>query len=160
MLQTMATRLWILIINHDNIASNASDASILTTLSDEFRGNLVDMMEDTNYSTSEYSRYARAKLRYLPKELEIEGTEVKAYPILLAMLDRAPSDHGQRYVACAIALCGHKTNPVQTGEHDVLELTVGARQEFLGLANDWLKLLLWPGMTFCIIFSCWYPISS
>src|ERR1700761_3957999 len=73
----------------------------MTTLSDDFQDSLVEMVADTTFSTSLFSRYARAKLQSFPEGLTIGESPIKAHPILLAMLDRAPSDQGKRYVACA-----------------------------------------------------------
>jgi hypothetical protein len=59
----------------------------------------------------------------------ILNSQIDSHKVLEAMLEHAPTERGKRYVACAIICC----------REDV--------QELVSLANDRVRLLLWPCIT-------------
>jgi hypothetical protein len=116
-----------------SIARVLSNASTLTTSSGGLSQSVLDCI-DANFTLAGRTRQAAAKLHWLVTGFQesrrmIPNTEIDSYRVLKAMLDHAPTERGKRYVACCIICCG---------EH---------LAELVGLANDWLKFLLYPCMT-------------
>jgi hypothetical protein len=93
---------------------------------------------DANFSLDVRTRQAEANLDRLKGFPEshrmIANTEIDSYGILKAMLDHAPTERGKAYVACSIICCNENLD------------------ELVGLANGWLKFLLYPCMNQDMLF--------
>jgi hypothetical protein len=101
-----------------------STPSTLTFLSDHYYRRILDR----TITTEEYERQAFAHLRQLDLDRRnILNTPIDAYQVLVAILGHAPTERGRRYAACAILSCR-------------------GQDQLVGLADDWLKFLLWPCM--------------
>ena len=81
------------------------------------------------------TRQAEVRLRWFTEVLPlaesrmIPDTTIDSHKVLKAMLDHAPTERGKRYAACCI-ICDKESCV-----------------ELIALANDWVKFLLYPGMT-------------
>ena len=113
----------------------SSSLSTLSALSDDFTTDVKANMDNTIIDTAQYVRKAGyhleamgsddRRLRDFPSSLD--RIKVDPHKILKSMLQYAPTENGQRYVACAILACDQELD----------------RQ--VDLANTWLRYLLLPG---------------
>ena len=105
----------------------ASGASIFTILSEDFVIRVLQDVENPALLTDDLVLKAKSYIASLSAIDVIEGSEeLKAAPILLAMIDYAPCDRGRRYAACAIICCDNE------------------KLQLVNIANDWVKFLLLP----------------
>ena len=104
-----------------------SGASTLTILSDDFVKRVLEDVENPALLTDDLVRKAKSYIASVSAIDVIEGTgEMKAAPILLAMMDHAPCDRGRRYAACAVICCDNE------------------KPQLVNVANNWVKFLLLP----------------
>lgn len=114
------------------ISQTLSDTSTLTVHSDGFNQLVLDCIEE-DVPIDMRIRQAKGRISYLnghaPSQRMIPNTEIDSHRVLEAMLEHAPTGRGKYYTACAIFCC----------REDV--------KEFVNLANDWVKFLLWLCIT-------------
>jgi hypothetical protein len=113
-----------------SISRTLSNASTVTVLSEGFDQEVLDCING-GVHIDVRTRQAWARLWFLtrfPNRL-IPNTEIDSLKVLEAMLIHAPAERGKLFVACAIFCCQDNVSAL------------------VGLAHDWVKLLLWPCMT-------------
>ncbi|KAF8341900.1 hypothetical protein F5887DRAFT_1217118 [Amanita rubescens] len=112
--------------------------SDLSQLSQVFIQNVLDLMNSANTTVQLTQKtntrlmvfgFASEECRLVESgitRIRIDRIRIDSLKVLRAMLNNAPTDRGERYVASAIICCDFNEN------------------EMVMLASDWVYLLLWP----------------
>lgn len=109
------------------VSDDSSEASTLTILRDDVSKQVLEDFDNPALTTDDLVRKAHSYIRSLSTTDVIEGVaELKAAPILRAIIKHAPCSQGQRYAACAIIGCGNE------------------KRQLIDIANDWVKFFLLP----------------